>query len=459
MTQAERHQVVIVGGGFGGLFAARFLKRADVDVTLIDRRNHHLFQPLLYQVATGILSEGMVAPPIRDILRRQRNVRVEMATVAGFDLAARTVSASRPDGSPTSYSYDSLIVAAGAGQSYFGHDEYSRWAPGMKTIDDALELRGRIFGAFEMAETETDPDARRAWLTFVVVGGGPTGVEIAGQIAELAGNALKNNFRRIDPGEAKVLLFDGGKEILANFGDRLSNKAAAELRRMGVQIRCGSRVVGVDGLGADVKGPDGVVERIESRTKVWAAGVQASPLAALLATAAGAECDRPGRVEVLPDCSLPGHPEVFAVGDMMALDQLPGVAEVAMQSGIHAANTIKRRLNGKDPVPFRYRDLGSMATISRFRAVVSFKGLRLSGFAGWLMWLVVHVTFLTGFKNRFQALVHWANTFLGGARSERTITVRQVMSRVAIDEAGGDRYLAGLVPTRGEDAAEPPDHG
>lgn len=217
--------------------------------------------------------------------------------------------------------------------------------------------------------------------------------------------------------------------------------------------------MGLDGFGADVKGPDGSVERITSRTKVWAAGVQASPLAALLAKGAGAECDRPGRVEVLPDCSLPGHPEVFAVGDMMSLDQLPGVAEVAMQSGIHAANTIKRRLHGKDSVPFKYRDLGSMAAISRFRAVVNFKGMRLSGFLGWLVWLVVHVTFLTGFKNRFQALLHWANTFIGGARSERTITVRQVMSRVAIDEAGGDQYLVGLVPTHGEDPTEPPDHG
>jgi len=454
VTQQQRHRVVIVGGGFGGLFAARFLKRADVEVTLIDRHNYHLFQPLLYQVATGILSEGMVAPPIRDILRRQRNVTVELATVTGIDLAERVVTAQRPDGSPRSYPYDSLIVAAGAGQSYFGHDEYSRWAPGMKTIDDALELRGRIFGAFEMAETETDPDARSAWLTFVVVGGGPTGVEIAGQIAELARNALTNNFRRIDPAEAKVLLFDGGKEILANFGDDLSAKAAKELRRLGVQIHCGSVVTGLDAFSADVKGPDGTVERVAARTKVWAAGVQASPLAALLAKGSGAECDRPGRIAVLPDCSLPGHPEVFAVGDMMALDKLPGVAEVAMQSGIHAANTIKRRLDGKESVPFKYRDLGSMATISRFRAIVSFKGLRLSGFLGWLMWLVVHVTFLTGFKNRFQALLHWANTFLGGARAERTITIRQVIGRVAIAEAGGDEYLAGLVPTRADDPSD-----
>ena len=347
MSEPGAHRVVIVGGGFGGLFAARFLKRAHVGVTLIDRRNHHLFQPLLYQVATGILSEGEVAPPIRDVLRRYRNVRVELATVTGFDLKGRVVTAARPDGSVRTYPYDSLIVAAGAGQSYFGHDEFSHWAPGMKTINDALELRGRIFGAFEMAESEDDPDARRAWLTFVAVGGGPTGVEIAGQIAELARHALKGNFRRIDPAEARVVLFDGGKEILANFGDRLSGKAAGELERMGVEIQCESIVTGVDAFGVEVKGRDGAVRRIPSRTKVWAAGVQASPLGALLAEGSGASCDRAGRIEVLPDCTLPGHPEVFAIGDMMALDQLPGVAEVAMQSGIHAANTIKRRLGGR----------------------------------------------------------------------------------------------------------------
>jgi NADH:ubiquinone reductase (H+-translocating) len=458
VSESAPHKVVIVGGGFGGLFAARFLKRADLEVTLIDRHNHHLFQPLLYQVATGILSEGEVAPPIRQILRRQRNVRVEMATVGDLDLAGRVVTASRPDGSTRTYPYDSLIVSAGAGQSYFGHDEYARWASGMKTIDDALELRGRIFGAFEMAETEPDPAARQAWLTFVVVGGGPTGVEVSGQIAELARHALKDNFRTIDASEAKVLLFDGGKEILANFGDRLSKKASDELERLGVDIHCGRIVAGMDAFGVDVKTPDGHVERIASRTKVWAAGVQASPLAALLADASGATCDRSGRIEVLADCSLPGHPEVFAVGDMMALNNLPGVAEVAMQSGIHAGNTIKRRLDGKEPAPFKYRDLGSMATVSRFRAVVSFKGLRLSGFLGWLVWLVVHITFLTGYKNRLQAMLHWINTFLGGARAERTITVRQVMSRIAIEEAGGDQLLSGLIATAEDLPAETAPH-
>src|SRR5919198_245553 len=374
------HRVVVIGGGFGGLFATRFLRRAPVEVTLVDRVNHHLFQPLLYQVATGILSEGKIAPPIRDVLRRQRNARVELAEVDRFDLEARTVTAMRPDGKHFTIPYDSLIVAAGAGQSYFGHDEFSRWAPGMKSIDDALELRGRILGAFEMAALEEDPEKRRAWLTFVVV---------------------------------------GGKEILATFGDRLSTIAAKELEGQGVEIHTGSIVTDVDRTGVEVKGPNGEVERISAHTKVWAAGVQASPLAKLLADASGAECDRAGRIEVLPDCSLPGHPEVFAIGDMMSLDDLPGVAEVAMQQGIHAAFTIRRRVRGEEESrPFHYRDLGSMATISRFRAVVSFKGIRVAGSIGWLMWLFVHLAFMTGFKNRFITILQWLLTFIGKARNQ-----------------------------------------
>ncbi len=438
-------RVVIVGGGFGGLFAAKFLRRAPVQVTLIDRRNYHLFQPLLYQLATGILSEGEVAPPIREVLRHHANVTVEMATVEDIDLEERTVRAVRPDRTTCTFGYDSLIVAGGAAQSYFGHDEFSRFAPGMKTIDDALELRGRIFGAFEMAESEEDPDVRRAWLTFVVVGGGPTGVEVAGQIAELSRSGLKANFRRIDPSEATVVLVDGGHEILAMFGDRLSQKAAAELQRLGVTIRTGTVVTGVDAHGVDVRTPEGGQDRVVARTKIWAAGVQASPLASLLAKASGATCDRSGRIAVLPDCSLPDHPEVFAIGDMMALDNLPGVAEVAMQSGIHAANTIKRRLRGKEPADFTYRDLGSMATISRFHAVVSFKGIRLSGFLGWVMWLAVHITFLTGFRNRFAAMLHWTGTFAVGTRPERTISLRQVIERLAIERAGGDDFTRSLV--------------
>ena len=447
------HRVVVVGGGFGGLFATRFLRRAPVEVTLIDRVNHHLFQPLLYQVATGILSEGQIAPPIRNILRRQRNVNVTLAEVTGLDLEARTVTAMRADSQRFAVPYDSLIVAAGAGQSYFGHDDFSRWAPGMKTIDDALELRGRILGAFEMAAVEPDPDSQRAWLTFVVVGGGPTGVEIAGQIAELSRRVLPRDFRPIEPQSARVLLFEGGKEVLAGFGNRLSSKASKALTRQGVEIRTGTIVTNIDRGSVEVKGEDDEVQRVAARTKIWAAGVQASPLARMLGDATGAECDRAGRVAVQPDCSLPGHPEVFAIGDMAVLDGLPGVAEVAMQQGIHASRTILRRLRGEGQTPFRYRDLGSMATISRFRAVVSFKGIRVAGFAGWLMWLFVHLAFLTGFGNRFTTIMGWTMSFLGRGRSERTLTMQQVVARVAIEQAGGQRFLLTLAsdePAQGD---------
>jgi NADH:ubiquinone reductase (H+-translocating) len=427
---SARHRVVIVGGGFGGLFAAKFLRRAPVDVTLLDRTNHHTFQPLLYQLATGILSEGAVAPPLREVLRRHQNVQVQLGDVTGFDLEAKTLTAARPLGAPLTVAYDSLIVAAGATPSYFGHDEYSVFAPGMKTVDDALELRARIFGAFEMAEIEEDAEARRTWLTFAVIGAGPTGVEMAGQIVELSRRALKRNFRRIDPASAQVLLFDGGDKALAIFGDKLSAKGTRELERVGVQLRLQSRVTSVTPEAIVVQGPAGE-ERVACHTKVWSAGVQASPLGRTLAEASGAETDRAGRVKVLADCTLPGHPEVFVVGDMMSLEQLPGVAEVAMQSGMHAARTIKRRLKGNDAaMPFAYRDLGSMATIARFRAIVSFKGIKVGGFIGWLMWAFVHLTFLTGFKNRGTALIKWLSAFVGSARDERTITLQEASARV-----------------------------
>ena len=435
-TGSSKHRVVIVGGGFGGLFAAKFLRRAPVQVTLIDRTNHHTFQPLLYQLATGILSEGAVAPPLREVLRKHRNVQVELANVTAFDLQAKTVTAVRALGAPLTVPYDSLIVAAGAHGSYFGHDEFSVFAPGMKTVDDALELRARIFGAFEMAELEEDPDAQRTWLTFAVIGAGPTGVEMAGQIAELSKRALKRNFRRIDPASAQVLLFDGGEEPLATFGDRLCAIATKEIERTGVQLRMHSRVTDVKPDAIVVQGPGGE-ERVACHTRVWSAGVQASPLGAMLADSSGAETDRAGHVEVLPDCTLPGHPEVFVVGDLMALNRLPGVAEVAMQSGIHAARTIRRRLRGRaDAKPFKYRDLGSMATISRFRAIVSFKGIKVGGFIGWLMWAFVHLTFLTGFKNRWIALFKWLTAFVGSARDERTITMNQVSARLIAMRAG-----------------------
>jgi NADH dehydrogenase len=420
---------VIVGAGFGGLFAARFLRRAPVDVTVVDKTNHHLFQPLLYQVATGILSEGAVAPATRDVLSRHRNVTVLMAEATGFDLEAHEVRCRRPDGQPLVLPFDSLIVAAGAGQSYFGHDEFAEWAPGMKTLADAVAHRTRILGALEMAELEDDPEARSAWLTFVVVGGGPTGVEIAGQIAELGSRALKNSFRRFDSREIRVILCDGGKEILATFGDKLAQHGTAELLRTGVEIQTETIVQHVDSTGVEVRGADGTTRRIPTRTAIWAAGVAASPLARMLADATGAECDRAGRIAVLPDCSLPGHPEVFAVGDMMSLNGLPGVAEVAMQTGIHAARTIKGRLKDAPSKPFRYRDLGSMAAVSRRRAIVSFHGIRLHGFLGWLAWLTVHITFMTGFKNRFSALISWGFSFLGRSRPQQVIDEHRMPGR------------------------------
>ena len=421
MTQ----HVVVVGGGFGGLPAARFLGHVEgVDVTLVDRRNHHLFQPLLYQVATGMLSPGDIAPPLRHVLRRVPSVAVELLEVDGFDLERRVVHATRPSSADrVELPYDSLIVAAGAGQSYFGHDEFALFAPGMKTIDDAMELRRRILGALELAETATDDRERQEWLTIVVVGAGPTGVEIAGQIRELATRSLQREFAAIDPGSVRVVLVDGGKEPLAAFGDRLSASAARELTRLGVELRMNARVTNVDSLGVDVDTKGGT-ERIPARTVVWAAGVQASPLAAQLATASGASVDRAGRIAVLSDLTLPGHPEVFAVGDMVTYGDLPGVAEVAMQGGLHAANTIKRRLHGDTrSLPYRYRDLGSVATIGRFRAVCSFRGLRLSGLPAWIVWLFVHLAFLNGFANRFTTLRRWMTSMIGRARPERVFSV------------------------------------
>jgi NADH dehydrogenase len=420
---AARHRVVIVGGGFGGLPAVRLLGRKPVDVTLIDRRNHHLFQPLLYQVATGLIPPGQISVPIRHVVRKRKNVRVELAEVTGFDLEARVVKASILGLKDVEVPYDSLIVAAGVNQSYFGHDEYAFYAPGMKTIDDALELRRRIFGAFEMAEMVVDPVEKERWLTVAVVGAGPTGVELAGQIRELAVRSLRGEFRTFDASSVRVVLLDGGKEPLATFGDELSGKAAKELERLGVELRMGARVVGVDAFGVDIATSDGATERLDTHTTMWAAGVEASPLAAELAKASGAELDRAGRIAVLPDLTIPGHPEVFVVGDMMALDKLPGVAEVAMQGGLHAAHSIVRQLKGEQTNPFKYRDMGSAATIGRFRSVVDFHGLRLSGFPGWVIWAFVHLAFLTGFGNRLSTLLKWTRAFIGRGRPEREFSV------------------------------------
>jgi len=427
-----RHRVVIIGSGFGGLFTAKALRRAEVDVTLIDRTSHHLFQPLLYQVATGILSEGEIAPPTRDILRRQDNARVLLGEVTTIDLAARTVTHEML-GKTTVTPYDSLVVSAGSSQSYFGNDHFAEFAPGMKSIDDALELRGRIFGAYEMAELEQDPLAVDAWLTFVVVGAGPTGVEMAGQIAELSRRTLQRNFRSIDPSTTRVVLLDAADKVLGTFGDALSEHAKRELEDMGVEVQLGAMVVDVDEQGIEVKEQDGSHRRIEARTKIWAAGVAASPLGKQLAEQSGAELDRSGRVQVNRDLTLPGHPEVYVIGDMMGLDRLPGVSPVAIQGAKHAAKSISARAEGKPgDAPFKYFDKGSMATISRFRAVASIGRIRLRGFPAWVAWLVVHLLYLTAFKNRFTALVHWAVSFVGRGRSERTATFQQVVARTRL---------------------------
>jgi NADH dehydrogenase len=441
--------VVVIGSGFGGLFTTQALKGADVDVTLIARTSHHLFQPLLYQVATGILSEGEIAPSTREILGRQRNSRVLLGEVTEVDLAGRTVTSTVLDQTRVT-AYDSLVVAAGSGQSYFGNDHFARFAPGMKSIDDALELRGRIFGCFEMAELAEDEAMRARLMTFVVVGGGPTGVEMAGQIAELAHRTLRHEFRRIDPRQTRVILVDAAPAVLGSFGDRLGAKAEAKLGRIGVEVQLGAKVVDVDGTGIEVEDGQGR-RRIESVCKVWAAGVAASPLGAQLAAQCGADLDRAGRVAVQPDLTLPGHPEVFVLGDMIALDGLPGVAQVAIQGARHAARQIRARLAGK-PVgqAFEYHDKGSMATISRFSAVASVGRLRLSGFTAWLMWLAVHLVYLIGFKNRLTTLMHWAVSFVGRGRSERTVTQQQIFARQAIDQLG-DEFFPTLSPRPGQD--------
>jgi NADH:quinone reductase (non-electrogenic) len=415
---------VIVGCGFGGLSAAKALRRADVDVTVIDRTNHHLVQPLLCQVATGILSEGDIAPPIREILRHQRNTRVILGEAVDIDLDARRVTV-ETTGQSNQISYDSLIVAAGASQSYFGHPEFARDAPGMKTIDHALELRARILDAFEMAARETDPAIRRRWLTFVVVGAGPTGVELAGQLVELSRRSMRRNFRGMGPAEARVVLLGAAPTILPTFPEGLRERAVRDLRALGVEIHTGTAVIGVDEQGITTNSTESQVHRIDAATKIWAAGVQASRLGAMLADESGVELDRVGRVKVEADCTLPGHPEVFVIGDVMSLNDLPGVTQVAMQSGRHAARTIVRRLAGDHTRRrFRYSDFGTIATISRLRAVAVVGPLRVSGVPAWALWLVVRLATLVGFKNRVSVMFNWTAAFLGRERPRRVISSR-----------------------------------
>ncbi|HEV7203830.1 MAG TPA: NAD(P)/FAD-dependent oxidoreductase [Jatrophihabitans sp.] len=431
---AQRHHVVVIGSGFGGLFAAKRLRRANVDVTLISKTTHHLFQPLLYQVATGILSEGEIAPATREILRRHRDVQVLLGEVTGIDLAARTV-ASQAGGVVTTTPYDSLIVAAGASSSYFGNDEFATFAPGLKSIDDALEIRGRILSAYEFAELEQDPKAREEWLTFAVVGAGATGVEMAGQISELARRTLVKDYRSIDTRKTRIVLVDALDTVLGAFGTKLSAGAASQLEKLGIEVWLDEKVVAVDDRSLTVEDRTGARVRIPARTVVWAAGVKGSPLANSLAEQSGAEMDRGNRIKVQPDCTLPGHPEVFVIGDMMSLNDYPGVAQVAMQQGKYAADAIRRRLRGKPaPKPFHYFDKGSMATISRFRAVANIGKLRFGGFIAWLLWLAIHVLYLVGFKNRVTTVLHWAVSFIGRGRSQRITTSQQLVARNAVQQ-------------------------
>jgi NADH dehydrogenase len=419
-------RLVVIGGGFAGLWCTRALAKAALDITLIDRANHHLFQPLLYQVATAGLSAGDIAAPLRHILREQRNVTVRLSEVSGIDLQARRVALA--DGAAVDY--DILLVASGATHAYFGHDEWAKHAPGLKTLDDAMTLRRRILLAFEQAENASDAAERDAWLTFAIVGGGPTGVELAGTLAEIARHTLAGEFRRIDPSRARVQLIEAGPRVLGSFPPSLSAKAAAQLQRLGVDVLTGSPVQAIDAQGYQRGG-----ERIAARTVLWAAGVAASPLGGLL----GAPLDRAGRVQVLPDLSLPGHPEVFVAGDLAAVAQpggqpVPGIAPAAKQMGRHVARVIEARLRGRGDAapPFAYQDWGNLATIGRMAAVVDLRGLRLSGLLAWWFWLGAHVFFLIGFRNRLVVLTNWAWAYWTYQRYAR------IVFDARSDRRGGD---------------------
>ena len=415
-TQPSRPHVVVIGGGFAGLWATRALAKAPVDVTLIDRANHHLFQPLLYQVATAGLSAGDIAAPLRHILRDQRNVAIRMAEVTAIDLPARRVLCA--DGS--ALAYDFLLVASGAKHDYFGHDEWAAHAPGLKTLDDALLLRRRILLAFERAEVAKSPTERDAWLTFAVVGGGPTGVELAGTLAEIARHTLAGEFRHIDPTRAKVQLIEAGPRVLAGFPAGLSERAADHLRRLGVEVLTGEPVQAIDAHGY-LRGE----QLTAARTVLWAAGVAASPLGRLLA-ATPDELDRAGRVRIAPDLSLRSQPEVFVAGDLVALTQanglpVPGTAPAAKQMGTHVAATIQARLAGRSGAVFAYRDHGNLATIGRGAAVVDLRGLRFSGLVAWWFWLAAHVFFLIGFRSRLLVLTNWAWAYWTYQRHARVV--------------------------------------
>jgi NADH:ubiquinone reductase (H+-translocating) len=431
MTNQQR--IVIIGGGFGGLHAATSLRRANVHVTLIDRRNFHLFQPLLYQVATGALSPANIAAPLRDILKKQKNTEVLLAEVVDFDLDNKEVVLT--DGRVP---YDTLILAAGVRHHYFGNDAWEVAAPGLKTIEDATEIRRRVLLAFETAERETDPEAIEKWLTFVVVGGGPTGVELAGALAEIANYTLKNNFRHIDPASAKVILLEGTDRVLPPYPTDLSARAAESLRDLGVTVRTNAVVTDIQPDSVTIRSGD-QSETIDAHTVLWGAGIQASPLGRKLAEAAGAELDRAGRIVVQPDLSLPNHPEIFVIGDLANYSHqtgkpLPGVAQVAMQQGNYAARVIQARLEGKTLPPFHYRDLGSMATIGRAAAVADLGRLHFSGWIGWMMWLFIHLLYIVQYQSRLLVLIQWGWNYFTRNRAARLITGDHILPPVAEKE-------------------------
>lgn len=414
------HRVVILGGGFGGLYAAKALRKAPVQLTLLDRRNFHLFQPLLYQVATGSLSPGEIASPLRAVLRSQQNTQVLLGEAVDLDVENRKVILDSGE-----LEYDTLIVATGSSDSYFGHDDWQKIAPGLKSIEEATEIRHKILYAFEAAEKEHDPEKRREWLTFVLVGGGPTGVEMSGAIAEIAHDTLRRDFRSIRPQEAMILLVEGGPRLLPAYPEDLSAKAEASLKRLGVTVRTNAMVTAVEPGTVTVKLASGD-ESIAARTVIWSAGVQASSLGRILQKRAGAQLDRPGRVTVNPDCSVPGHPEIFVIGDLAHHEEngklLPGVAQVAMQQGGYVARLIQKRLQGETTAPFHYFDKGNLAVIGRARAVAQIGKLHLSGFVAWFIWLFVHLMYLVEFSNRVLVFVHWGFLYLTFNRGARLIT-------------------------------------
>ena len=429
-----KHHVVIAGGGFGGLYAAQSLNGAPVGVTLIDRRNFHLFQPLLYQVATGALSPANIASPLRAVLKRQKNVQVLLGEVIDFDLRTRKVILTDDE-----VLYDTLIVATGARHHYFGHDRWARDAPGLKTVEDATQIRSRILLAFEAAERESDSEEIRNWLRFVIVGAGPTGVELAGALAEIARDTLKHDFRNINPGDARILLLEGTDRVLPTYPQDLSEKAKASLKRLGVTVRTETIVTDVTPKSVVVRSGDRI-EQISTRTVLWAAGVQASPLGCALAERTGAELDRFGRVVVGPDLSLPNHPEIFIIGDLAHFSHqkgqpLPGVAPVAKQQGRYVAQLVIKRFRGKNLPPFRYRNYGNMATIGRAAAVADLGWIRFSGFVAWVAWLVVHLVNIIEFENRFLAVVQWAWNYFTRNRAARLITADASLRIMSTDPA------------------------